>query len=385
MPEGNSVLFADSGTRLKSAPHRERSRTPAAPAAYTWRSMRNALTLGRRSILLALAAAAAGCGGDGRTPLVVYSPHGRDLLTVVEQAYEEARPEVDVRWLDMGSQEVYDRIRSERANPQADVWFGGPATILARGAAEGLLAPSRPSWADALDAADRRPDGLYYTLYQTPTLIVYNRDAIRADEAPADWDDLLDERWHDEVVIRDPLASGTMRTIFGKILADSVVETGSTEAGFDWLRRLDGQTREYVHSPAVLHEKLTRQEGLLTLWEMTDTLSLIDRGAPIAYRFPESGTAVIQDSVGVVAGSERLDEAAAFVDWLGSPEALALAVREAFRLPARGDLDTGALAPWVADVQARLRRADVDWQMIEENGAEWMAEWDRSVRGQGGG
>ena len=349
--------------------------------------MRNSLALGRRSILLALAAAVAvaGCGGDGRTPLVVYSPHGRDLLTVVEQAYEAARPDVDVRWLDMGSQEVYDRIRSERANPQADVWFGGPATILARGAAEGLLAPSEPSWADALDAADRHPEGLYYTLYQTPTIIVYNRDAISADEAPTDWDDLLDERWHDEVVIRDPLASGTMRTIFGKILADSVVETGSTEAGFDWLRRLDGQTREYVHSPAVLHEKLTRQEGVLTLWEMTDTLSLIDRGAPVAYRFPASGTAVIQDSVGVVAGSEHPGEAEAFLDWLGSPEALALAVREAFRLPARGDLDAEELAPWVADVQSRLRRAEVDWQMIEENGSEWMAEWDRAVRGQGGG
>ena len=26
-------------------------------------------------------------------------------------------PDVDVRWLDMGSQEVYDRVRSEKANP----------------------------------------------------------------------------------------------------------------------------------------------------------------------------------------------------------------------------------------------------------------------------
>ncbi len=342
--------------------------------------------MGRRWLLPCLAAVAlsAACGGDGRTPLVIYSPHGRDLLTVVEEAYEQARPGVDVRWLDMGSQEVYDRIRSERANPQADVWFGGPATILARGAADGLLAPSNPSWAGALQPADRHSDGLYFTLYQTPTIIVYNRDAISPEEAPADWDDLLDARWQDEIVIRDPLASGTMRTIFGKILADSVVATGNAESGFEWLRRLDGQTREYVHSPAVLHEKITRQEGVLTLWEMTDTLSLIDRGAPVAYRFPASGTAVIQDSVGVVAGSERHDEAEAFVDWLGSPEALALAVREAFRLPARTDLEAAELAPWVAEVQARLRRAEVDWQMIEENGAEWMAEWDRAVRGHGG-
>src|SRR3989441_12054540 len=87
--------------------------------------------------LFALLAAA--CQGDGRTPLIVYSPHGRDLLTLLERRFEQLHPDVDVRWLDMGSQEVYDRLRSERANPQADVWFGGPATIFARGARDSLL------------------------------------------------------------------------------------------------------------------------------------------------------------------------------------------------------------------------------------------------------
>ena len=48
---------------------------------------------------------------------------------------------MDVRWLDMGSQEVLDRVRSERANPQADVWFGGPASLFATAARESLLAP----------------------------------------------------------------------------------------------------------------------------------------------------------------------------------------------------------------------------------------------------
>src|SRR5450631_2498173 len=93
------------------------------------------------AFLIAAAATAAlpACRRDTRTPLVLYSPHGRDLLGLVEKEFERAHPEVDVRWLDMGSQEVYDRLRSEKANPQADVWFGGPDTIFSRGASEGLL------------------------------------------------------------------------------------------------------------------------------------------------------------------------------------------------------------------------------------------------------
>src|SRR6185312_15584154 len=94
--------------------------------------------------LLAFAVAlfATSCG-DGRQPLTIYSPHGSDLLALVEKAYEAKHPEIDVRWLDMGSQEVYDRIRSEAANPQADVWYGGPQTIFIRGAEDGLLTPYR--------------------------------------------------------------------------------------------------------------------------------------------------------------------------------------------------------------------------------------------------
>lgn len=324
-----------------------------------------------------------GCGDDGRTPLVLYSPHGRDLLGLFETTFEAENPDIDVRWLDMGSQEVYDRIRSEKANPQADLWFGGPATILARGVEDGLLAPFRPTWADAIAEEGRHPDDLYFALYRTPPLIVYNTDAVSEDEAPSDWEDLLDPKWDDKVLIRDPLASGTMRTIFGMILADSVEETGSTDAGFDWLRRLDGQTKEYTQNPALLHLKMGRQEGLVTCWELTDILFQRQKGAPLGYRFPTSGSPVIQDSVGLVAGAPHPEAAKRFLEWVGSREAQTLAARELFRLPARTDIPDDTLPEWARDALADLVTAEVNWRLLEENGAEWMNRWDREVRGQG--
>ncbi len=87
-------------------------------------------------------------------------------------------PEIDVRWLDMGSQEVYDRIRSEAANPQADIWFGGPDTIFARGAAEGLLQAYRPEWADSLPAESQDADQLYFGLYEAVPILVFNSKAV---------------------------------------------------------------------------------------------------------------------------------------------------------------------------------------------------------------
>lgn len=322
------------------------------------------------------------CSGDGRAPLVVYSPHGRDLLTLLEKRYEELHPEVDVRWLDMGSQEVYDRVRSERANPQADVWFGGPQTILAKGAEEGLLAAYRPAWADAVPPESRHPENLYFGSYRTAPVLVYNNVAVKAEEAPADWDDLLDPRWKGKILFRDPLASGTMRTLFGLILARSVAETGSPERGFEWLRRLDGQTKEYVQNPALMMEKLNRQEGLITVWELTDMLWQAQRGAPLGYRFAASGAPIIDDSLGLVAGARHPEEAKAFIDFVGSLEGQELAAREAFRLPARTDLPPDRLPQWAQEVLRDLKPAAVDWALIGKHSQDWMATWDRTIRGQ---
>jgi iron(III) transport system substrate-binding protein len=322
--------------------------------------------------------------GDGRTPLVVYSPHGRDLLTLMEKSFEERHPEVDVRWLDMGSQEVYDRVRSEAANPQADVWFGGPAAIFARGAAEGLLQPFRPEWAEAVPPESRAEGDLYFGSYRTAPVLVYNAAVLKPEEAPRDWDDLLDPRWKGRILIRDPLASGTMRTLFGMILARSVRETGSAEQGWSWLRRLDAQTKEYVQNPALLIEKLNRREGLITVWELTDMLWQQKRGSPLGFHFATSGAPVIDDSLGLVQGAPHPEPARRFIDFVGSREGQELAARDAFRLPARTDLPPERLPAWARQVLGQLVPAEVDWDLIEQNGQEWMSTWDRTIRGQGG-
>ncbi len=336
-------------------------------------------------VLAVLVPFAVGCGGDGgRKPLVVYSPHGRDLLTLMEKSFEAKNPDVDVRWLDMGSQEVYDRVRSEAANPQADVWYGGPQQIFVRGAEDGLLAPYRPQWAGAIPETSRGPQDLYFASYRTAPVLVYNTQAVKREEAPADWDGLLDPKWKGKILIRDPLASGTMRTLFGMILAQSVQETGNPERGWDWLRRFDAQTKEYVQNPALLMEKLNRREGLITVWELTDMLWQAKRGAPLGYRFATSGAPVIDDSLGLVKGARHPEEAKAFIEFVGSIEGQELAARDAFRLPARTDIPPERLPQWAQDVLKELKPADVDWDLIAKNGQEWMATWDRTVRNQSG-
>lgn len=333
---------------------------------------------------MALALAVLAACGDRPPELLVYSPHGRDQLRTFEQAFEALHPEIDVLWVDMGSQEILDRFRSERANPQADIWWGAPSDMFDRAAEEGLLEPFTPSWASGLPPESVDPDGHWVALYRTPEVIAYNEEAVTGDAIPRVWDDVLDARWRDEVVIRDPLASGTMRTVFSAMIYREYSREGSVEAGYDWLLRLDANTKEYVLNPTLLYQKLSRQEGLITLWNMPDIEILrATTDFPIDYVLPEDGTPIVQDAIAIAAGTDQPDLARAFIEFVGSEESLRLAAERFFRIPARNDLDLEAMPAWLQEALPRVIPMELDRAYVREHSPQWLLHWDRQIRGRG--
>src|SRR3977135_3700452 len=134
--------------------------------------------------------------------LLIYTPHGQDLLNDFIDRYKQVHPEADGQVLDMGSREVLARVRAERGRPQADLWWGAAHTTFQQAADENLLAPYRPTWADKVPATARDSQDRWYGTYETPEVIVYNSEAVPAADAPKDWDDVLDPKWRDKILIR---------------------------------------------------------------------------------------------------------------------------------------------------------------------------------------
>ena len=182
--------------------------------------------------LLLCLALLADCGSrnkSGAHRLLIYTPHGQDMLRDFVARYKQAHPEVDVQFLDMGSREVLERLRAERNRPQADLWWGAAHTTFQTAADENLLAPYRPSWADKTPEFARDAQDRWYGTYETPEVIVYNSDAVRTEDAPKDWDDVLDPKWRDKVLIRNPNPSDSMRAIFGGMIWRFYKDTNSPD------------------------------------------------------------------------------------------------------------------------------------------------------------
>jgi iron(III) transport system substrate-binding protein len=230
--------------------------------------------------------------------------------------------------------------------------------------------------ATSRDAQDR-----WYGTYQTPEVIVYNTQLVRPEEVPRDWDDVLDARWRDKILIRNPNPSDSMRVIFGAMIWRFYRETNSPAGGYDWLRRLDANVHEYTADGTLLMQKLARGEGAISLWNLPDVWIYKEQKglAHLAYTFPASGTPVITDGIAVVRGAPHEEEARRFYEFVTSPESITYAAQKYYRVPIRTDIDRNQLPTWMNEP---FKQMEMNWDLLRSDGGEWMRYWDTEIRGR---
>jgi iron(III) transport system substrate-binding protein len=314
--------------------------------------------------------------------IVVYSPHGKELLDDFARRFEAAHPGVQVQWLDMGSQDVLDRVRSEKNNPQADIWWGAPSDLFMNAAEEGLLQAYQPSWAEQIDPVQRDSLHRWYGTFLTPEVITFNSQALTRETAPQDWDELLDPKWKGKITIRYPLASGTMRAIFSAIIWRFYKNSGSPEAGYEWLQKLDANTKSYPANPTLMYLQLARQEALITLWNMPDIeLQKQVYGYPFDYVIPKNGTPVLVEGLAIIANCRHPELAQKFYEFITTPERFIVQAEKYFRIPTRTDIPKEKLPAWMT--QTEIKPMDIDWKVFSEKSKEWMKYWDERIKGAG--
>lgn len=325
----------------------------------------------KRYALALFAAILAACSSKER--VIVYSPHGADILKDYERLFEAAYPEVDVQTFDMGSQEVYARISAERNRPACDVWWGAPSTMFMQAAREGLLEAYAPSWAGAVSADFKDGDDLWYGTHRTPLCIMFNNRKYTLEDMPRTWDGLLDERWHGKITMRKPLPSGTMRTF----ICAMIFRAGSIEKGLEWLRKLHKNTENYLETPQLLFDRVKRNEDLITVWIMPDAVLQRERhGYPFGFYLPPD-TPVLTEGVAIVKGAPNRAWAEKFYEFVTTPEALAHQASEYGKVPARDDIDPATLPAWMNEQKIDAMR--IDWTEFAKNESAWCARWQREV------
>jgi len=320
---------------------------------------------------------APGCGGTkpaapgGSQTVVVYSPHGKEVLGDYEKLFEAAHPGVDVQMFDMGANDVLNRVRAERDRPAGDVWWGAPSTMFDQATTDGLLDPYKPTWASAIapeyhDAQDR-----WYATYLSPLVIVFNDRGLTADAAPKTWDALLEPAWTGKLVLRAPKPSGTMRTF----LCAMILRQPDENAGFAWLKLLSAQIATYPESPALLFEHLKRNPDRISVWLLPDIIMQRQLNSyPFGYTVPNP-TPVMAEGIAILHGAPHPDLAKQFYEFVTTPEALQQQATKYAKLPARSDLPKDTLPPELS--AQTITPMPLDWSRIATQETPWLDRWEK--------
>jgi len=311
--------------------------------------------------------------------LVIYTPRDQSIVDKVIGLFNEKYPKIKVEALTMGAQQVLERVRAEKANPQADFWWGGTQAGFMTAANEDLLEPYVPGFDDFIKPEHKDPQNRWYGEMLLPMVIMINSDLLTRETAPQDWDDLLDPQWKNKILIRGVLPSGTMRTIYSAMIYRQGAD--NPEAGYEWLRKLDANTKEYVQDPTNLYLKLARQEGSVSLWNLQDILiQKYNQNQPFDYVYPKSGAPILVDAVGLVKGAKNKDNAILFYEFLFDPSLRTMLADELYQIPTRTDMPLDEMPEWFHELS--MAELDLDWSVMAEKEMEWMQYWDEKIKGQ---
>src|SRR5215471_6427351 len=316
--------------------------------------------------------------------LTIYTGRDKDEVAKVIDLFTQKFPQYKgrVNTIILGAQAALDRLRAEKSNPQAGFLWGGTLQGLQQAANEGLLAPSQPANANLIDASRKDPQGRWYAEMLLPEVIIYNHDLLKPDQAPKEWDDLITPAFKDKIVIRDVMASGTMRTIYSAMIYRQYQETGSVDAGFEWLRKLDANTVVYTPTPDDMYLKLDRGVGTVTLWNLQDALiQPLKNKRPWSYVIPASGVPVLIDGVGIVNNPKMMQAATEFQNFLLEPHLQAQLAKDYYQIPAI-QIPDSEKPEWLAKLD--IREMKIDWNLLSEKQTEWMNYWSQNIKGKGG-
>ncbi|MEV4200921.1 extracellular solute-binding protein [Micromonospora globbae] len=338
--------------------------------------------------LAAVLAAGTACGGGGddaggsasAEKLTIYTARDKKVATYVVDQFTAKYPEYKgkVEILNLGAQEILERVRAEKANPQADVWWGGTQQGLAAAATEDLLAPIQPAFAAKMDPKYKDPEGRWFGEILLPEVIMYNNKALTPEQAPKDWDDLIKPEWKDKIIIRDVAASGTMRSIYASMIQRLSPDGSNPEPGYEWLRKLDANTGSYTANPTDLYLKMSRQQGVVSAWNLQDILLQANQAnMPFGYVMPASGAPVLIDGLAAVKGGNTTG-AQKFLEFLFDDKLRADLAKDYFQIPA---VDIAEKPEWLAQLQ--LKPMDVDWDVVGKHETEWINHWNSQIKNKG--
>lgn len=313
---------------------------------------------------------------DASTELNVLCTPQVEWCEGMKAEFEKVYPDITVNFVRLSSGEALTRIRNEAANPQFDIWWGGPVDSFIAATNEGLLEPyDSPNLANLIDPDKAKdPDNHWAGVYMGSLGFATNTNFLAENpglEAPTSWEDLLKPEFTGQILVAHPSSSGTSYTALCTVL-----QLMGEEAGWEYLGNYAGQVLQFTRSGAAPAKFVGQGEAGVGIVFSHDIVAEIENGSPLQLTFPAEGTGYEIGGMGILKGAAHPDAAKKWFDWALEPATQELGPKyHAYQAPTV----TGATpsAPELLDVNL----IDYDFQWCGENKTAFIDRFSNEFAG----
>src|ERR1700744_512918 len=253
--------------------------------------------------------------------LVYYTSTDLPVAEKLAKAFEAKYQGISVRVERTGAERVFQRIGQEYSSNihAVDIVNSSDAAHFIVWKRDGILAPYVPEDVAKFYPPEHRDvDGQFASWRVWLSIIAYNTNLVKAEDAPKSFADLLDPKWKGKIVKGHPGYSGTIMTATFQLQRD---------LGWTFFEQLAKQNVMQVQSSADPPKKLELGERAVQAdGNEYNILQLRDAGRPVEPVYASEGSPMIVGPNGLFKGAPNPNAAKLFQSFCFSREAQQLII-----------------------------------------------------------
>jgi iron(III) transport system substrate-binding protein len=253
--------------------------------------------------------------------VIYYTSTDLPVAAKLAKAFEAKYSGIAVRVERTGAERVFQRIGQEYSSNihAVDVVNSSDAAHFIVWKRDRLLAPYVPEDVAKFYPSEHRDiDGQFASFRVWLSIIAYNTNLVKAEEAPKSFADLLDPKWKGKIVKAHPGYSGTIMTATYQMQRD---------LGWSWFEQLAKQNIMQVQSSADPPKKLDLGErAVMADGNEYNIFQLKEAGRPVEPVYASEGSPLIIGPNGVFKASPNPNAAKLFQSFCFSRDAQQLII-----------------------------------------------------------